>query len=61
MLVPLAVVNGVGRQSLAIPALATLVGQTYVQQVVRLDLTAGSGVFASVAGSNGLALTIGAY
>jgi hypothetical protein len=61
VLVPLAVVNGVGRQSLAIPALATLVGQTYVQQVVRLDLTAGSGVFASVAGSNGLALTIGAY
>ncbi|MFO0279300.1 MAG: hypothetical protein ACK533_18705, partial [Planctomycetota bacterium] len=61
VLVPLAVGNGVGRQSLAIPALATLVGQTYVQQVVRLDLTAGSGVFASVAGSNGLALTIGAY
>lgn len=61
VLVPLAVGNGVGRQSLAIPALATLVGQTYVQQVVRLDLTAGGGVFASVAGSNGLALTIGAY
>jgi len=61
VLVPLAVSNGVGRQSLAIPAVFALVGQTYVQQVVRLDIAAGSGVFASVAGSNGLALTIGAY
>lgn len=59
VLVPLAVANGIGRQTLAIPALASLVGQTYVQQVVRLDVAAGA--FTSLAGSNGLALTIGAY
>lgn len=56
----LPVANGVARQQLAIPALPTLVGASYRQQVLRLDV-APTGGFASLAGSNGLLLTIGAY
>ena len=60
VLAVLPVANGVARQQLAIPALPTLVGASYRQQVLRLDVAATGG-FASLAGSNGLLLTIGAY
>lgn len=57
----LPVSNGVAQQRLAIPALPALVGQSYLQQVLRLDVSPTTGGFASFAGSNGLSLTIGAY
>ena len=57
----LPVSNGIARQQLAIPALPSLVGQSYLQQVLRLDVSPTTGGFASFAGSNGLSLTIGAY
>ena len=57
----LPVANGVARQQFAIPALPALVGQSYLQQVLRLDVSPTTGNFTSLAGSNGLSLTIGAY
>ena len=57
----LPVSNGIARQQLAIPALPSLVGQSYLQQVLRLDVSPTTGGFAIFAGSNGLSLTIGAY
>jgi hypothetical protein len=57
----LPVANGVARHQFAIPALPALVGQSYLQQVLRLDVSPTTGNFTSLAGSNGLSLTIGAY
>ena len=56
----LPVTNGIARQQLAIPVSPGLVGRSYLQQVLRIDLSA-AGDFTSLVGSNGLSLTIGAY
>lgn len=57
----LPVANGVARQQIQIPTNPTLVGLTYVQQVLRLDISASTGAATSFAGSNGLSLKIGSY
>ncbi|MFN9307491.1 MAG: hypothetical protein ACK6DT_15700 [Planctomycetota bacterium] len=57
----LPVSNGVARQQLTIPAQPALIGQTYNQQVLRLDVSNSNGAITFFAGSNGLTLTIGAY
>jgi hypothetical protein len=56
----LPVTNGIARQQLAIPFSPGLIGLSYLQQVLRIDLSA-AGDFSSIVGSNGLSLTIGAY
>jgi hypothetical protein len=57
----LPVANGVARQQIQIPTNPTLVGLTYTQQVLRLDISPSTGAATSFAGSNGLSLKIGSY